>query len=222
LLRVRSLKKPFSIYHGAAPVVVPCRFDRVACHTGDNMTEAIHPRFFLFSKHFYGSGLYSGLLFILVLYCPILSQEESNISHRILLEGFHNAKIGYEINAFGFQAKGLGSFSIIGNDYYSIEGGLFLGKRFRRESNTDFFAILGAEVQYSSEDRPWGPSNWSSVVTPEVGVTMYKYFKNVFIGGAAILELWQIHCFLNNGFRSGWYGIRRFDLNPHFLLGLCL
>lgn len=155
---------------------------------------------------------------IIIINGTVLARDES-VSQRIIIEGFHYAKLCYEIDVQKYQAKILGTIGAIGNNYMQLGTGLFLGRLISRDSGTEFIATLGTDMLYSSENGSFGVINSSYTLDPAFGISMYKFFGHVIIGGAAMLDIWEFQKYSSGGYISGWYGIRRFDINPHFIVG---
>jgi hypothetical protein len=140
-------------------------------------------------------------------------------SQRIILEGFQNAKIGFEIECFNLEAKALATVGAYNNNFIQMETSLFAGRAFHHDSTTEIVASLGTNFTYSGEGRSIGSGNWACALDPAAALSLYKFFGHVLIGGSLMFDIWEFQKYSSGAYGSGWFGVRRLDVDPHFIIG---
>lgn len=153
---------------------------------------------------------------IVLIISRVLNAE---VSHRIILEGFQNAKIGYEIDLSRWQLKLLGAVNSLSENNVSITSELYCGRIVRYYSDLEINSSISIESQLSKRDLNTNYENISVMLLPSLNTTLYKLFKKFIIGGGVQFNLWQIQKSKSELNNTGWYIKRQFSINPHFIIG---
>lgn len=64
-------------------------------------------------------------------------------SHRIIIEGFQDATVGYELDVNAFQIKVFGAVKGVGKNYVNVTGDIHLGQMYRYSNDVEFTDALG-------------------------------------------------------------------------------
>jgi hypothetical protein len=160
--------------------------------------------------------------YLIVLFLSIASTSVfAETSHRILLEGLHDAEIGYEIDINKILAKFLFAGGALGDGYVNVRFDLHAGKKWVYAPGIEYAGTIGCHFEYSRID--YSKTVYETAVTaiPSLNIMLYKYFGRVFIGGNAALNVWKFQKNMRNDQNSRWHGSRLLDIEPEFIIGFC-
>lgn len=138
--------------------------------------------------------------------------------HRILLEGFHNGRIGYEFVLPAASIRALVSLDGIGGNYYSFGGCLRVAYRKHLGDRLEcgLGVALGGRYSQVAIDNEQAVSAYS--LQPSVHGGLTKVFGHFVLGGLADLALWEFGC-MGTASQGGWSATRRFAISPALLIG---
>jgi hypothetical protein len=140
-------------------------------------------------------------------------------SQKIILEGFQNAKIGYELDLSKWQIKFLFAAEMLSENYIALSGKLHCGRIIKICDDLEIINSLALESQFAKRDFKTEYESISIKLTPSINSTLYKQFKRFIIGGGVGLDLWQVQKGKSGNNNSGWYLKRQFVMDPHFIIG---
>ncbi len=141
-------------------------------------------------------------------------------SHGVILEGFQDAMLGYELHLNKVQFKLLGAIKGIGHDYMNIAGNVNIGKIKTLSNDIEIMGSIGVKSHYSQKIATTYAESKSISLLPVVNVSLLKTFSQKFIiGGEVSLGIWNCQKYKTGTYDLGWKATRNFTVSPYFIVG---
>jgi hypothetical protein len=141
-------------------------------------------------------------------------------SHRVVLEGFQDAMVGYELHLNKVQFKLLGAIKSIGHDYINVAGNVNIGKIKTISEDMELIGSIGLESHYAQKIASTYAESKSISFIPNVTISLLKVFSRKFIiGGAVSLGIWNCQKYSTGSYDLGWRPTRNFNVSPYFIVG---
>ena len=143
-------------------------------------------------------------------------------SHRLIIEGFNETRLGYNFHTSGIDLSFTGSILDFSKRSSSVQGAIAIGKVFRIQDSVDITIGPKLLASHTSKTMVNDVSYSSETFLPSLTIGGQRPFSRFIVGGTIGLNYWEITRYNYQFAERTWYPNRRMNLTASFLLGIGL
>jgi hypothetical protein len=158
-------------------------------------------------------------IYAMILNCIFPFNTIAKTAHVVLLQGFHDANVGYEINFNNVLVNALFAGGTKGDNSLDIRGNFHIGEIFALNLGTELCWTIGCKIQYLniSYTRNDCEKDYSGI--PSANIILRKWFNIFLVGGNVGLDICKIYSQERQAGTRRWHLSRLFDVEPEFIIG---